>query len=118
MTQITPNDEIVLELRHKKDAPTDQTFGFSVDFVWKSTSFDRMQKALKKFLVDEYSLTGYLFHLLVGHEVEPQTIRASPPREFSAPNLPDLNPSQMSAVKAVLQKPLSLIQGRFYCLLT
>ena len=33
------------------------------------------------------------------------------PKRFSAPNLPELNHSQMAAVKAVLQKPLSLIQG-------
>ena len=30
---------------------------------------------------------------------------------MSAPNLPDLNHSQLYAVKSVLQKPLSLIQG-------
>ena len=30
---------------------------------------------------------------------------------FSAPNLPELNHSQVYAVKSVLQKPLSLIQG-------
>ena len=35
-----------------------QNYGFTVDFVWKSTSFDRMQKAMKTFAVDEYSVTG------------------------------------------------------------
>ncbi|CAG8816033.1 14361_t:CDS:2, partial [Cetraspora pellucida] len=30
---------------------------------------------------------------------------------FSAPNLPELNHSQVYAVKSILQKPLSLIQG-------
>lgn len=33
------------------------------------------------------------------------------PKRFSAPGLPELNHSQMYAVKSVLQKPLSLIQG-------
>ncbi|KMS65224.1 hypothetical protein BVRB_038150, partial [Beta vulgaris subsp. vulgaris] len=70
VTQITVNEEIVLELKSKKDAPTDQTFGFSVDFVWKPTSFERMHMALKRFVLDEYSLTGYLFHLILGHDVE------------------------------------------------
>ena len=32
------------------------------------------------------------------------------PRHFSAPNLPDLNRSQVYAVKHALQRPLSLIQ--------
>jgi regulator of nonsense transcripts 1 len=33
------------------------------------------------------------------------------PSEFSVPGLPPLNESQMEAVRAVLQRPLSLIQG-------
>merc|ERR1719336_1321499 len=33
------------------------------------------------------------------------------PRKFSAPGLPELNHSQVRAVKSVLQQPLSLIQG-------
>ena len=33
------------------------------------------------------------------------------PKRFSAPGLPELNHSQMYAVKSILQKPISLIQG-------
>jgi regulator of nonsense transcripts 1 len=111
VTQITHLDEIVLELKTRKDAPIDQSSGFSIDFVWKPTSFERMQRALKLFLVDEFSLTGYLFHLILGHDVEPQTLKIPPTKKLSVPNLPPLNSSQMNAVKAVLSKPLSLIQG-------
>ena len=35
--------------------------GFSVDFVWKSTGFDRMQGAMKTFAVDETSVSGWVF---------------------------------------------------------
>lgn len=38
--------------------PIDISHGFSVDFVWKSTSFDRMQGAMKAFAVDETSVSG------------------------------------------------------------
>jgi regulator of nonsense transcripts 1 len=83
--------------------------------VWKSTSFDRQQRALKTFAVDEYSVTGYLYHLFLGHESEmpPQLIKCvlPPNKSIFAPGLPELNHSQAAAVKAVLQKPLSLIQG-------
>lgn len=48
---------------------------------------------------------------LLGHEVEPQVLRVTLPPRFSAPGLPELNHSQFTAVKAVLQRPLSLIQG-------
>ena len=40
--------------------PTDCTHGFSVDFVWKATSFDRMQLAMKTFAIDEKSVSGYI----------------------------------------------------------
>ena len=103
-------DEITLELRGT-GVPVDQTTGFSVDFVWKSVSFDRMQKAMKTFAVDEYSVTGYLYHLLLGHEVEQQVIKANLPQVIQAPGLPELNFSQASAVKTVLCRPFSLIQG-------
>src|SRR5690606_24774938 len=93
------------------NVPVDVQEGFSVDFVWKSTSFDRMQKAMKTFAVDESCLSSYLYHKLLGHPVEEQTIRVTLPKRFSAPGLPELNHSQVSAVKSVLQKPLSLIQG-------
>lgn len=109
--KIASTEEIALELRSNAGCPIDQTFGFSVDFVWKSTSYDRMQKAMKTFAVDEFSVTGYLYHLLLGHEVEEQSIRMNLPNKIRAPGLPELNHSQVAAVKSVLQKPLSLIQG-------
>ncbi|GAA6006360.1 uncharacterized protein JCM10292_002661 [Rhodotorula paludigena] len=106
------SDEIALELRRSDGAPIDCTHNFSADFVWKSTSFDRMQLAMKTFAVDEQSVSGYIYHKLMGHDADPpQVLRAQMPKRVSAPNLPDLNHSQIYAVKSVLQKPLSLIQG-------
>ena len=58
------------------------------------------------------TVAGYLYHKLLGHEVQPQTLRVVLPKRYSAPGLPELNHSQFSAVKAVLQQPLSLIQVR------
>jgi regulator of nonsense transcripts 1 len=60
VVKLTAAEEVVLELRSGAGAPIDQTFGFSIDFVWKSTSFDRMQKAMKTFAVDEFSVTGII----------------------------------------------------------
>ncbi len=91
--------------------PTHQSYGFSVEFVWKSTGFDRMQNALRKFAVDENCVSDYIFHRLLGHDVEDVLFRVTPPRQFSAPNLPRLNRSQVYAVRHALQRPLSLIQG-------
>lgn len=72
--------------------------------------FNRMQAALKTFAVDETSVWGYIYHKLLGHEVEDVVIKCQLPKRFSVPNLPELNHSQVYAVKTVLQRPLSLIQ--------
>ncbi|KAF0693940.1 hypothetical protein As57867_015082, partial [Aphanomyces stellatus] len=106
--------EVTLEMR-STNVPVDIGDGYCVDFVWKATSFDRMQSAMKTFAVDDTSLTGYLYHKLLGHEVEMQTFRSARAGVagvgLSVPGLPELNPSQLAAVKGVLQQPLSLIQG-------
>jgi regulator of nonsense transcripts 1 len=108
------SDEVSLELRktaNDKSVPTDCTHNFSADYVWKATSYDRMQTAMKTFAVDEMSVSGYIFHKLLGHEVAVAPMKTNMPKKFTAPNLPDLNGSQISAIKAVLSTPLSLIQG-------
>lgn len=108
--------EIALELK-TPHAPVDVTEPrFIVDFVWKGTSYDRMQAALKTFAVDDTSVSGYLYHRLLGHDVEPQAAKAPGAGNKSSsvtrvPGLPDLNHSQQAAVRSVVQQPLSLIQG-------
>ena len=54
------SDEIGLELRRTEGVPSECTHNFAADFVWKSTSFDRMQLAMKTFAVDEKSVSGYI----------------------------------------------------------
>jgi regulator of nonsense transcripts 1 len=104
------NEEVALELRSMQNAPLDLQY-FTVDYVWKSTSFDRMQNALKMFAVDETSVSPYLYHKLLGHSVEEQVFKFTPPKRFSPPGSIALNHSQVAAVKTVLKQPLSLIQG-------
>lgn len=56
-----------------------------------------MQSALKTFAVDETSVSGYIYHKLLGHEVEDVTIKCQLPKRFTAQGLPDLNHSQVRA---------------------
>jgi regulator of nonsense transcripts 1 len=91
-----------------------------------------MQSALRKFAVDESSVSAYIYHRLLGHEVEDVVFRLHLPKHFSAPDLPELNRSQVKccceiieyrllilhfyalqvfAVKQAVQRPLTLIQG-------
>ncbi|KAJ2901744.1 uncharacterized protein MKZ38_001416 [Zalerion maritima] len=109
------SDDVQLELRlapkAEKSVPTDCTLNFMADYVWKATSYDRMQLAMKTFAVDEQSVSGYIFHKLLGHHVAVAAMKPTIPKQFQAPGLPELNPSQIKAIKAVLSTPLSLIQG-------
>ena len=111
VVRLSASEEVGIELQAGGDAPIDINHGFSVDLVWKSIAYDRMQVALKTFAVDETSVSGYIYHRLLGHEVEPPPMRVSLPRRFGAPGLPELNHSQVLAVKEVLQKSLSIVQG-------
>ena len=58
------SEEIALELRDAKGSPPprDVTTGWQVDFVWKGTTFERMQHAMRVLAVEETSVSGYLYH--------------------------------------------------------
>ena len=57
----------------------------------------RVQSALRKFAVDESSVSPYIYHRLLGHvEVDEVIFRhIQLPKQLSAPNLPTLNNSQV-----------------------
>lgn len=127
--------------RAGRAAPTDVTAGFTVECVWNGTTFERMQRALKQLAVDSKCTAQVVYHKyacgtllmswstllhqrsfinavshipfrLLGHSLEDPGVKgATFPRSFHAPGLPELNPSQVLAVKAVLKQHLSLIQG-------
>jgi regulator of nonsense transcripts 1 len=107
--------EVELELRSAGHVPESIHDDYIVEYIWKSTSYDRMQNALKTFAIDDTSVTGYIYHRLLGHDVEEQRIASAripgAETDFTVPGLPPLNESQIEAVAAVLQRPMSLIQG-------
>jgi len=107
--------DVELELRTVGNVPDQIHDDYIVEYIWKSTSYDRMQNALKTFAIDDTSVTGYIYHKLLGHPVEEQRIATArvpaSDNDFAVPGLPPLNESQIEAVSAVLQRPLSLIQG-------
>lgn len=105
-------EEFTLELKPEKiHPPVHLTSDFTAEFVWKGVSYDLMQRALKLFAVDEESVSAYIYHKLLGHEVAPIEFSTKIPERLSHPKLAELNISQTNAVRAVLQRPLSLIQG-------
>jgi len=107
--------EVELELRTSGNVPDQIHDDYIVEYIWKSTSFDRMQNALKTFAIDDTSVTGYIYHKLLGHAVEEQVIATAKlpasDKDYAVPGLPSLNESQIEAVATVLERPLSLIQG-------
>ena len=75
--KVISDDAIVLELQTTTSSiPSSITTNYNLDFIWKSVSFDRMQTSLKTFAVDDSSVSGYIYHKILGHAVEEQVRRA------------------------------------------
>eukprot|EP00924_Labyrinthula_sp_SR-Ha-C_P009156 snap_masked-scaffold_2-processed-gene-14.29-mRNA-1 protein AED:0.20 eAED:0.22 QI:0/0/0/1/1/1/3/0/1016 len=114
---IEEGGEITLELRSlsgniKNAVPMHITEGYQISFVWKPITFDRMQAALKTFANNDKSVSGYLYHKLLGHNIQEQILPTTNTAiTEKVKNLPRLNASQIEAIKMVLHKPLSLVQG-------
>ena len=71
-----------------------------------------MLKGLRVYNEDTRSLSGYLYHKILGADVEDTTLSVpTMPKKLSATNLPILNTFQMNAVKKAIQSPLCIIQG-------
>lgn len=70
-----------------------------------------MQTALKKFAMDETSVNNYIYHKLLGNDIEDRINKSNSCKRFVPPNLPELNKSQMFAVKQSALRSLTLIQG-------
>ena len=118
-------DEVRVELTTNSGVLTSCTNNIKIDFVWKSTryvynesficlrpffSFDRMLTALRKFSVLDRIPYNSIYNILLGHD-DDNVVGTLVSEEISAPNLPDLNSSQVNAVRHALQCKVSLIQG-------
>ena len=80
IVKITTTEEICLELKNSKNPPTDPEKKFTIEFVWKSTSFDRMKYALKVFLKDEQSVSEYIFYKILGYKNPEQYLKSQIPK--------------------------------------
>lgn len=90
--------------------PSDVVNGYMAEIVWKSTSYDRMQSALRLFAVNKELVSAFLYHKILGHSVVDVSFSV-PPIRHAVPGLAALNLSQQHAVESALGRPLSLIQG-------
>ena len=83
IVKITASEEIALELKNSKSPPTDENCKFTIEFVWKSTSFDRMKLALKIFLKDDQSVSEYIFFKILGYNTSEQFLKTNIPKQLS-----------------------------------
>lgn len=108
-------EEYTLEMIHSKNhskPPIHINNRFTAEFVWKGTSYERMQDAMKVFALDPKSISEYLSLKLLGHtELSDIFFDIDLPNDLSIPNMPSLNASQLYAVETSLKSPLTLIQG-------
>lgn len=108
-----PHTQFVVHLhgQEAKSAPTHLNNGFSVSVNWHSVPYTRQQNALLTFATKSKSISGYLYHRILGHEVAPLQFSDKVPTKLSAPRLTQLNESQAVAAASALILPLTLIQG-------
>ncbi len=104
-------DELVCELKTGSAEVPNTTTRFHVNFVFKAVSFDRMRTAMKIMATSDVSVSGFLYHALLGHPQDPVTFKIDLPHDLAVPNLAVLNQSQAHAVQSALTHPLTLIQG-------
>ncbi|KRY13912.1 Regulator of nonsense transcripts 1, partial [Trichinella patagoniensis] len=104
-------EEVAIELTNANDAPPCYvTNGYSVHFGLKTAYIDRMLTALGK-MANEDFVSHAIQRTLMGHDYEAPPLDISYPKHYSAPGLPELNHSQVMAVREVLTRSISLIQG-------
>jgi len=111
------SEEVGIEMKSNLNVPTEYNNNFSIQYVWKSTSFDRMRKALQEFSNNSNCVSSYIYHKLLGHQTGPEPNYDSDLQndfklsKYSAENLHELNRSQAFAVRHALDHQLSLING-------
>lgn len=109
ITRISDSEEIVVQITQSSGLTPNQVSGYTVEFVWKATTFKRMITGLN--LIARREIEPYFMQIILGKPGEPPLIRVKLPRDLSAPNLPPLNHYQVEAVKKALQSPFIMIQG-------
>ncbi|KAI6230867.1 Regulator of nonsense transcripts 1 [Aphelenchoides fujianensis] len=105
------DDKFVLEVSKSTDTVSSRQTNFTCEYVWKGTAFKRMQEALLRLANKKSCVSQFIYHKLMGHEVNEIHFQLSLPKKFETPGLPALNHSQEDAVRNALLQPLSLIQG-------
>lgn len=72
-------DEIALQIR-RAEVPS-KCSEFSVEFIWKSVTFDRMFFALKSLAVDHNAVSSYIYHRIMGNDVEEPILKLQLPKK-------------------------------------
>ena len=102
-------DEVHLELDKCDKLLSDGNY--TVEFVWKGTSFKRMLDGLYNFVNMENSVSNYIYSKLLGHNVEDKKFNYPIPKDLSVKGLPELNYFQNLGVKKAIVTPFLLLQG-------
>ena len=109
ITHISASEEVELQITAMKGPLPSQASGYSVEFVWKPTTFQRMQRGLNLFAARQ--MDAYILNKILGKHCEALPIKIALPKDLSPPNLPPLNQYQVEAVKKAMNSRLMLIQG-------
>uniref|UniRef100_A0A0N5CES7 DNA helicase n=1 Tax=Strongyloides papillosus TaxID=174720 RepID=A0A0N5CES7_STREA len=105
------SEDFVLEFDESFQLPSAKRIIYTVEFIWNATSYTRMYNALDTLAQKPNCVSSYIYEKLMGHPTSEALLNVKLPKSFNVPGLPDLNHSQVNAVRQALRKPLTLIQG-------
>lgn len=109
ITRISDSEEVELQITTMKGPIPSQVTGYSVEFVWKPTTFQRMQRGLNLFAARQ--MDAHILNKILGKHSEMPPVKIVLPKDLSPPNLPPLNHYQVEGVKKAMNSRLMLIQG-------
>lgn len=105
--RISDFEQVILEVLRNGNPPDNCTY--TIEFVWKSTTYKRMLEGLRLF--SNHRCDTYITEKILGTNGETRLLNVSVPKDVSCPKLPELNYFQSAAVKRALQSRVMLIQG-------
>lgn len=107
----TSSMEVACEVPKHLSPPLECTTNYMLEFVWIGITYSRMKNALSRFSRGRLCMSTYLQKVLLGIPSKAIPLQVQMPRRLHVSGLPELNYSQLTALKTVLTSPLSLIQG-------
>lgn len=105
------NDKTVVKFEKDTVFPKKENVLFSIEFVYKPTSFERMKKALVEIKINKKLKENKNIGIILGEKKKPKEKQKKKEKLLNTPGTPPLNQFQLKAVLEAVGKNFTIIQG-------